>query len=388
MNDFSKKGEDESSKKESEGNGWVPIYIRLQKYAGQSSDEQLENSIQDTLSSDYGLSQRDIQQLKQQKNGHQHAKLLAIMDGYDEIGPQRFINISRQISQFGPHAKILVICRTEHFSTSSPPPSQVFGSDHDIVYLSPFDRNDIKTYCQQFDEKQQNKLHQQQTTERTFKRLKKMTGLMELLSNPFVLVSVLQSVDQLEINRTKYNRKAGVLRYEVYEAFIETWIYNEIQGFDISVDSCFQLCHSISRHLFDKKELIIKENEVLTSGHTETEKLILQMLPIRWLTANEGTFVHKSVFEFLVSRLFIQQLQSGTSTDLWESRVLSEDERSVMLFVADYVRLTRTGNCWVDLKTNHSLSQDLQSRLIQMVLDSRENFQVGFEIRDGEKERK
>jgi len=380
-------------------NKWVPVYIRLQKYSTRTEQEVAE-CIEKALVEEYRVRPNDLSLIRGEKGIERAPKLLVIMDGYDEMGSGRFVNVCSQLSEYSEKTKVVIIGRTEYFNDSKRPEqiltylSKESGIQEtpDIVFMSPFDRNDIEKYCSNFDSRNdkinhRNEEKKQEPSSSSFERLQEMQGLLELLQNPFTLAAVLQCIDQLEENRKRLKRFSLVLRFEIYQIFVEQWISEEIKGSSVQKEDCFSMNERLCLELFSKGQLMITEelrdtllnNVIATTEEKEKTQVILEMIPVRW-TGKEGTFIHKSVYEFIVAQLFIkellgEELSKEPNLKLWESRVLSRDERSIMKFIAEAVKLERqdspNGKCWWEENEQNQSSHSLQSRLLNMISSTR-----------------
>jgi len=398
---------------------WVPVYVQLRKY-----QDDPDHCIVQCLVSEYQLSPSQIDSLLITKSTNvtslsntdycwkSKLKLLFILDGFDEInGPtsgdvmDARSKVCQQIHQFSNTCKLVVTSRTEYFSSNQLRPEQVWSlnplttvpksskatpSSLNIVYLSPFSSKDIQRVCDQFD-------GSSQTTDQppnSFARISQVPGLQDLLGNPFTLNVVLQCLSKLLENRTKERRKFKVKRYEIYQAFIEDWFEKETKGLEVDELQWNVFIENVAVQMFKNQKLSFtfeqEASKRLLAG--ESEMLLLETSPLK-KTGNEYLFIHKSIFEFLVCKSLINELNNQIcSWGLWNHKLLPRDERSVLLFMSDFVRLERELkglSSWFSrdqIKKFTDLSQqlgqtlkslqsgkavDIQERLMDLVLRSK-----------------
>jgi len=312
---------------------WLPIYIQLRKHT-----KDPERCIENTLRQQFSLTSHDIVALKQGLGHNQH--ILFILDGYDELGSGVYPNLSQSMRDW-PLAKLLITGRPEHFnkdhqpletlSLTSPEGSVIFNSA-EVIYVSPFSPDEIQRYVV---------YHNKGKNEDTYQTLQKLPGMMALLDNPFLLTLVLQSLPQLLKNRSEVER--AVTRTDIYQAFIETWVSQETKGRDLNPKECEQFSQELAFRFFQAKTISVsnlpEKKDLWDFFSSEANQAAQDASPLR-LSGGEFSFVHKSIWEFLVAMRLWKAIPESDCLTFWQTRPLTE-ERAIIDFLAEIYRAAR-----------------------------------------------
>jgi hypothetical protein len=120
--------------------------------------------------------------------------------------------------------------------------------------------------------------------------------------------------------------------------------------------------------------------QLLSDGDPVAKRLRMGS-PLRRVGESQWSFIHKSFLEYFVACAMIEEVGKGKS-ECWSSRLLPRDERGVMLFLSDAVKMD-----WIKRGMTHGgflMSEDAEKLkgsmcegLMKMVLKSREDKSEG-----------
>ncbi|KAG0249673.1 hypothetical protein BGZ95_007457, partial [Linnemannia exigua] len=229
----------------------IPLHINLL-----AIDNPHQNMIAKRLQQ-LGFSDTQIQELKQQR------QFIAICDGYDESQLRKNLYTTNQFNQSGQwKAKLVITCRTQYLGKDYRPQflpnveSQQQEKEADLfqeAFIAPFSQDQVKEYVElhvlqesestlvgqpkgsadEGIESVEQNVQQDSTSTVTdqpkwsaddyMNKLSKMYGLMELVSNPFLLslaVRALPKTTQSENDMSNIQ----LTSVQLYDTFTEQWL--------------------------------------------------------------------------------------------------------------------------------------------------------------------
>lgn len=214
------------------------------------------------------------------------------------------------------YAKIFVTGRPEHFDNEEQhlkafsilDKNNHITESFKVTYMARFTSEEIEDYINKYkqaDPKCEQELAKLEKThsETIFKILESFANLKELLINPFLLNITLQALPIL-IKKTDIN----ITRASIYEAFIEYWYTKEIARkekslFSCSTAKCYQFAEKLVIQMFIHNIISISEKtlQLWQFFNNPDNTFARETCPLR-RSGNEYSFIHKSVYEYLLSR--------------------------------------------------------------------------------------
>ncbi|KAG0319869.1 hypothetical protein BGZ99_004872 [Dissophora globulifera] len=200
----------------------IPLFVDL-KTINNPDQDMVKRSLE-------GLGVFSRQQMDELKRSRQ---FILICDGYDERG--KWTNLHTNNSFNKPShwkAKLIITCRTQYLSPiylSYLQPSMdgcsVSYNLYEEAVIVPFKAEQIKDYINQYiaapEPRESFDSQPLWTTEMYIERLQEVTGLMDLVKNPFMLRMVLSTLPGMTLSKTHLSR------VELYDKFVELHFKNE-----------------------------------------------------------------------------------------------------------------------------------------------------------------
>ncbi|KAG0291103.1 hypothetical protein BGZ98_003142, partial [Dissophora globulifera] len=200
----------------------IPLFVDLKTIKNPDKD-----MIKQQLDQLGVFSRQHIDELKQSR------QFILICDGYDERGKWSNLHTNNCFNRPSHwKAKMIITCRTQYLNSNylsylqpSMDGHSVSHSLYEEAYIVPFKAEQIKDYIDQYitTPELQESIDSQPiwTTEMYMKRLQEVTGLMELVKNPFMLRMVLDTLPRVKVSKTR------ISRVELYDEFVEQHFENE-----------------------------------------------------------------------------------------------------------------------------------------------------------------
>ncbi|KAF9120177.1 hypothetical protein BGW39_011600, partial [Mortierella sp. 14UC] len=308
------------------------------------------------------FSEAQIQELKQRR------QFIVICDGYDEGQLKKNLYTTNQFNQAGQwKVKLVITCRMQYLGPdyrSRFQPNVERYQQHqqqqqaDLfqeALIAPFSRDQIKDYVEQYvqcvpqhaiapDEPKWN-------ADDYMDKLEKINGLMDLVSNPFLLTLALRALPKA-VRSEKDIFKIRLTRVILYDIFTEQWLENnkyrlqdsllspEAQAtFDSLCDADFiqqginfqkDLAAAIFHHQEGKpmvEYVHLRESRSWKAaffGQDTQATLLRESIPLA-RSGNQYRFLHRSLLEYFFSRLISDPVgpddhPSGNKSEAVDSR--------------------------------------------------------------------
>ncbi|KAG0321449.1 hypothetical protein BGZ99_003920, partial [Dissophora globulifera] len=200
----------------------IPLFIDLKTINNPDQD-----MIKQQLETLGVFSRQHLDELKQSR------QFILICDGYDERGKWSNLHTNNAFNKPSQWmAKMIITCRTQYLNPNYQSYIQPLMNGHSSSYnlyeeaaIVPFKSEQIKDYIDQYvtTPELRESFDDQPlwTTEMYMERLQNITGLMELVRNPFMLRMVLSTLPRVELSKTH------ISRVELYDEFVELHFENE-----------------------------------------------------------------------------------------------------------------------------------------------------------------
>ncbi|KAF8935632.1 hypothetical protein BGZ47_009815 [Haplosporangium gracile] len=384
--------------------GTIPLHINLPAINNPQDD-----MIEKQLRSLHLFSDAQIQELRQSR------QFIVICDGYDESQLKRNLYTSNLFNQPGQwRAKTIISCRSQYlgpdyrarFQPTLDPYQKPVAEHFQEAVIAPFSRDRIEQYVEQF--VQQPPSHAMDvaqtswTTKDYMDKLIKIPGLIELVSNPFLLTLALRALPMV-IRSEKSLSEVRLTRIGLYDNFTNQWLEtnkrrlegsllsSEAQAtFDNLLEAGFiqygisyqkGLAAAIFQHQ-DGAPVVeythLRESQTWKAVFFSPDiqaTLLRESSPIS-RSANQYRFLHRSILEYFYSRVVsdpfdcnqLPEHETATteSSEFFASHPLNQrsivEEPSILQFLAERVELDVSfKTCLLTAiegsKTNETISQ-------------------------------
>ncbi|KAK3804786.1 MAG: hypothetical protein JOS17DRAFT_826011 [Linnemannia elongata] len=335
--------------------GPIPLFISLPTIDRPDQDLIAKHLKANDFSDD------QIQEMKQ------HRELILICDGYDESQQQCNLHRSNSLNQPGQwNTKMVISCRTQFLGPNyidkfKPLPTDRYASGPQDVFqeavITPFSKDQVKTYIEQYTQDPQTVLvFRKQSTwssEEYMYKLGLIPNIMDLVKNPFLLTLALKTLPDL-VASNKDLASIRITRVRLYDMFVDQWLetnrlriqpnkmsQKDLEAYMSLMEDDFIGCGI--DYMLRLAAAIFKEqdgNPVVQYVHRQDKdswkaqffgtdpeaKLLREASPLT-RTGNHFRFVHRSVLEFLLSRVIYNPKNLLT-------------EPSIILFLCDRVKST------------------------------------------------
>lgn len=200
---------------------WLPIFIHL------PSVKLKKNFFGKYLRKKYDLSKIEVEQIKQQYT------IFLILDSFDEVSPKyKKLNLYKLAKLYEWNVKVIISCRSdalvniplnEHDDIFQPYLSPDQPSEWTKLFLQPFSlENQIPKYIAVWKKNSSNLIDNSLDY---IKEFKKIPGLIEMISNPFILWLTMDSLPKL---LAFYATKSEMDRYtltrlNLFDVFTNSW---------------------------------------------------------------------------------------------------------------------------------------------------------------------
>ncbi|KAF9909809.1 hypothetical protein EC991_007980 [Linnemannia zychae] len=353
----------------------IPLHINLP-----TIDKPQDDMIEKQLNRLHVFTEAQIQELRQNR------ELVVICDGYDESQLKENLYTTNQLNRPGQwKAKMIISCRSQHLGSDyrlqfQPTVDRYAQATPDLfqqAVLAPFSKAQIEQYVEQYVQRVLPQLapHYQQAwdVKGFMETLTKIPHLIELVSNPFLLTMALRSLPR--VVRSEQNLSdIRLTRVELYDNFTKEWLENNKQRlaesrlssesrkiFDMLLEEGFvQLGISYQKDLaaaiFEHQNgnPVVKYSP-LRERHTwkglffssDLHATILREASPLTRSGNEFRFIHRSILEYLYSRVISDPIDVGSSNEEVRDSFLSYPlnqrsivgEPSILQFLAERVKL-------------------------------------------------
>ncbi|KAG0311881.1 hypothetical protein BGZ97_011573, partial [Linnemannia gamsii] len=367
--------------------GLIPLHINLPAIINPH-----QNLIDEQLQQLRLFSDAQIRELRL------HRQFVVICDGYDESQLKQNLYASNFLNQPEQwRAKMIISCRSQYLGLDYRARFQP-AADHyqhpmanlfQEAVIAPFSKTQIEQYVEQFVQKAPSQSIDNSQPSWTvadyLDRLKKIPRLIELVSNPFLLMLALRALPNLARSGQDLSNIC-LTRVGLYDSFIEQWLQTNKRRLENStlstearavldelLDADFihvginyqkDLAAAIFQHQGGNPVMQYvqhHESQSWKAAFFSTEVKITMLRESSPLTrsGNQHRFLHRSILEYLYSRVISDPFEpsqlsahigSGTNksiksfTDLTLNQRSIISEPSIMQFLAERVNLEPSFN--------------------------------------------
>ncbi|OAQ24028.1 WD40 repeat-like protein [Linnemannia elongata AG-77] len=289
------------------------------------------------------FSDDQIQEMKQ------HRRFVVICDGYDESQQQVNLHRSNALNQPGQwNTKMVISCRTQFLGPNyvdrfKPLPTDRYASGSQDLFqeavITPFSKDQIKSYVEQYAQDPQTALlfrdQSAWSSEEYMHKLAAIPNLMDLVKNPFLLTLALKALPGL-VASNKDLASILITCVRLYDMFVDQWLetnrqriqpnklsQKDLEAYTSLMDDDFIGCGI--DYLLRLAAAIFKEQDgraVVQYVHRQDKdswkaeffgtnpeaKLLREVSPLT-RTGNQFRFVHRSVLEYLLSRVIYNPVE-------------------------------------------------------------------------------
>ncbi|KAK3839799.1 MAG: hypothetical protein J3R72DRAFT_492329 [Linnemannia gamsii] len=365
-----------------EEGGPIPLHINLP-----AINNPQKNMIDEQLQQLRLFSENQIQELRL------HRQFVVICDGYDESQLKQNIYTSNFLNQPEQwRAKMVISCRSQYlgldyrarFQPAGDRYQQPMANLFQEAVIAPFSKTQIEQYVEQFVQKAPSQSiggsQSSWTVADYIDRLNKIPKLIELVSNPFLLMLALRALPNVVCSGDDLSN-IRLTRVGLYDSFIEQWlemnkhrlnnstlstearaVLDELldaEFVQVGIDYQKDLASAIFQHQGGNpvvKYIQHREGQSWKTVFFSTDAKITMLRESSPLTrsGNQYRFLHRSILEYLYSRVvsdpfepsqLSEHIGSGTSNSV-ESFVEHPinqrsivGEPSILRFLAERVEL-------------------------------------------------
>ncbi|KAF9114783.1 WD_REPEATS_REGION domain-containing protein, partial [Mortierella sp. 14UC] len=321
----------------------IPLFINLPG---------IDRPDQDLVAKQLRIYNFDDDQIKELKL---HRRLVLICDGYDES--QQLVNLHKTNMLNQPkqwNTKMIISCRTQFLGPTyldrfKPQPLDRYSSGSQDLFqeavIAPFSKDQVKDYVEQYAQDPQTALWFRNqpvwSAEEYIDKLAAIPNVMDLVKNPFLLTLALKALPGL-VASNKDLASIRVTRAGLYDMFVGQWLETnrvrlqsntlskeELAAFNSLVDDDF-IAQGVD-YLLRLSAAIFKEqdgNPIVQYTHRQDKstwkatffgadpeaKLLRDASPLM-RTGNQYRFVHRSVLEYLFSRVIYNPAKNDEEFD-------------------------------------------------------------------------
>ncbi|KAG9063980.1 hypothetical protein KI688_004094 [Linnemannia hyalina] len=321
-----------------EQGGPIPLFINLPAIDRPDQDLIAKHLRANNFSDD------QIQEMKQ------HRELILICDGYDESQQQDNLHRSNALNQPGQwNTKMIISCRTQFLGPTyvdrfKPQPTDRYATGSQDVFqeavITPFSKDQVKSYVEQYAQDPQTVLlfrnQSAWSSEEYMNKLTAIPNIMDLVKNPFLLTLALKALPGL-VASNKDLASIRITRVRLYDMFVDQWLetnrfriqpnklsQKDLEAYTSLMDDDFIGCGI--GYLLRLAAAIFKEqdgNPIVQYNHRQDKyswktdffgndpeaKLLREASPLT-RTGNQFRFVHRSVLEYLLSRVIYNPVET------------------------------------------------------------------------------
>ncbi|KAG9063961.1 hypothetical protein KI688_004075 [Linnemannia hyalina] len=367
--------------------GPIPLFINLPAIDHPDQDLIAKHLRANNFSDD------QIQEIKQ------HRKLVLICDGYDESQQQDNLHRSNALNQPGQwNTKVVISCRTQFLGPTyidrfKPQPTDCYATAPQDVFqeavITPFSKDQVESYVEQYAQDPQmallfrNQSQSAWSSEEYMYKLTAIPNIMDLVKNPFLLTLALKALPGLVASNKDF-ASIRITRVRLYDMFVDQWLetnrlriqpnklsQKDLEAYTSLMDDDFIGCGV--GYLLRLAAAIFREQDgkpVVQYVHrqdkdswkaeffgTNPEATLLREASPLSRTGNQFRFVHRSVLEYLLSRVIFNPvenvgedmdpqsetasptaLSSNGNNPLFQRNLLGEP--SIIQFLCDRVKST------------------------------------------------
>ncbi|KAG9063979.1 hypothetical protein KI688_004093 [Linnemannia hyalina] len=317
--------------------GPIPLFINLPAIDRPDQDLIAKHLRANNFSDD------QIQEMKQ------HRELILICDGYDESQQQDNLHRSNTLNQPGQwNAKMIISCRTQFLGPTyidrfKPQPTDRYASGSQDVFqeavITPFSKDQVKSYVEQYAQDPQTVLlfrnQSAWSSEEYMNKLSAIPNIMDLVKNPFLLTLALKALPGL-VALNKDLASIRITRARLYDMFVDQWLetnrlriqpnklgQKDLEAFT-SMDNDFigygvDYLLRLAAAIFEKQDgnpvvqYVHRQDKyswkAVFFGNDPEAKLLREASPLT-RTGNQFRFVHRSVLEYLLSRVIYNPVET------------------------------------------------------------------------------
>ena len=370
----------------------MPVYIDLKQF----NKANVSRSFQETLQKQYS-----------NEFDPKKTRLVLLMDGYDEIagGCQQNLYDTQRLKQYAQNIRVIITCRTQYLSTGYQQWFKPAEGTLKEFEIQPFSSQLINQYLQRYSE-ESIKVHKRSyTLEEYQEKIASLQNLKELITNPFILRLVAESLPQLEDylksagNKKKQNGSEGreeekenfaqsekivLNRYAIYKCFMDHWFVKQERKLIDSkilppgrqvIKDFLDFSRSIALRLHSKKEIYIKvqEDSVFRNcfDNANPEMAIARSgCPLKRLNDYQYSFIHKAFQEYFIANGILEMI-SGGSSRLFQSIELSPElivqDQGVVTFLQDAYAIDPKieGECLARIDDSRTNTSETEIKLLE-----------------------
>ncbi|KAF9899586.1 hypothetical protein EC991_008599 [Linnemannia zychae] len=315
----------------------IPIYISLP-----AMDNPQQDMIVKQLQQNHFFSDIQIQELKQSR------QFIVICDGYDESQLKKNIYVSNSLNQPGQwRAKMIISCRTQYLGSDYRSRFLPTNGRHQLptaelfqeAVIAPFSKSQIELYVEQFAQRvpsyNVNTTHLNWTAKDYMDKLNKIPKLIELVTNPFLLTMALRALPKITHSEQDLS-KIQLTRVGLYDNFVDQWLdtnkrrleecslsIEARQTFDQLLDADFthmgldyqkNLAAAIFEHQSGTPIVQYVHHHEKLSWKAAFFSMDTQITMLRessplTRSGNQYRFLHRSILEYLYSRVISDPLE-------------------------------------------------------------------------------
>ncbi|OAQ28202.1 WD40 repeat-like protein [Linnemannia elongata AG-77] len=318
--------------------GSIPLFINLPA---------IDRPDQDMIAKHLRANNFGDDQIQEMK---QHRRFIIICDGYDESQQQDNLHRSNALNQPGQwNTKMVISCRTQFLGPNyvdrfKPLPTDRYASSSQDLFqeavITPFSKEQIKNYVEQYARDPQTVVLSRDqsgwSSEEYMYTLATIPNIMDLVKNPFLLTLALKALPGL-VALNKDLASIRVTRVCLYDMFVDQWLetnrlriqpnklsQKDLEAYKSLMDDDFIGCGI--GYLLRLAAAIFKEQDgkpVVQYVHRQDKdswkaeffgtdpeaKLLREASPLT-RTGNQFRFVHRSVLEYLLSRVIYAPVET------------------------------------------------------------------------------
>ncbi|KAG9063959.1 hypothetical protein KI688_004073 [Linnemannia hyalina] len=364
--------------------GPIPLFINLPAIDHPDQDLIAKHLKANNFSDD------QIQEMKQ------HRELVLICDGYDESQQQGNLHQSNALNQPGQwNTKMVISCRTQFLGSDylirfKPQPTDRYASGSQDVFqeavITPFSKDQVESYVELYAQDSQTVLlfrnRSAWSPEEYMDKLATIPNIMDLVNNPFLLTLALKALPVL-VALHKDLASIRISRVRLYDIFVDQWLetnrlriqpnklsQKELEAYKpmendfigYGVDYLLRLAAAIFKKQGGNPVVQYVHRQDKDSWKaeffgTDPEATLLREASPLTRTDNQFRFVHRSVLEYLLSRVIYNPvdtveegmdpeseiapptaLSSNGNNPLFQKNLLGEP--SIIQFLCDRVKST------------------------------------------------
>ena len=312
------------NKKREDRNAPMPIYIDLKQFTNANVAQSFWNTLKEKYSDEYDP----------KKN-----RLIVLMDGYDEIagGCQQNLYDIQQLERYSHNIRVIITCRSQYLTVGYHRWFKPSEGRLKELEIQPFSNRQIEQYLQRYSAEAAKVHRRSYTVEEYQHKITALPNLKEIITNPFILRLVAESLPRLEDylsskqNQSPHRRsepgRVILNRYAIYKCFMEHWFAKQERKLIDSgmmssnwqaIEAFLDYSRRVALRLHSKKEIQIKVREdrfwQIYFDNTSPEMTRARSgCPLRRQDDYQYSFIHKSFLEYFVANGILDMIANENS---------------------------------------------------------------------------